>query len=348
MNKRLLFPILLILLLAGCGPKRASVSPGFYYWKTKFRLSPYEQQRLQDAGTQDLYVRFFDVDWDPAANDPAPQATVRFPQEGAKVPFRITPVVFITNRTLLHLADTGVAHTTAANISRLLAHLCRQGGLDDQKIKEVQLDCDWTAQTKDIYFALLRGLRNEPFFHGKKLSATIRLHQVKFSDKSGIPPVDKGLLMVYNMGDLQQPGEHNSILDVSEAKKYLGHLEGYPLKLDIALPLFSWCLLFEAGKFAGILRELDPDALKNNPAFIQQGPNSYRCAKDTVFMDYIFKRHVVVRTESAQLQNILDIARYTAPRLKNDSLHVLLYHADSLTLSKFTNENLEKIFAAFR
>lgn len=347
MKKHLYF-LFFVFAIAACGKQRGQVTPGFYYWKTKFQLSPYEEERLRATNTQDLYVRFFDVDWEESMGDATPLAIVRFPQDGAPAGYRITPVVFITNRTLQHLSDTGVSSIIAANIGRLLAHLSKQAKLDETKISEVQIDCDWTTQTRETYFALLEKLKQQPFFSGKKISATIRMHQIKFPEKSGVPPVDKGLLMVYNMGNTQESGEHNSILDLAEAKKYLSHLEGYPLRLDVALPLFSWCLLFEEGRFAGILRDLDPDALKDNPIFVEQGPNTYRCVKDTIWNDYIFKRHVVVRTEKPPFKDILEIARYTSSRLKNDSLHVLLYHADSLTLSKFTNEELEKIFAAYR
>ena len=66
------------------------------------------------------------------------------------------------------------------------------------------------------------------------LSATIRLHQLKFIGESGIPPVDKGLLMCYNMGDLHRLRISNSILETAELKKYIKQLSVYPLKLDVA------------------------------------------------------------------------------------------------------------------
>lgn len=346
--KNIIFLSFALLLLFGCGKRREAVTPGFYYWKTKFELSDYETQRIKATGARDIYLRLFDVDWDEPSGDAAPMAIVRFPQGGAATEWNITPVIFITNRTLYHLEDSSVAAIIAANIGRLTAHLCKQGKLDTSKITEIQIDCDWTTETRSVYFALLERLKTQPFFRGKKLSATIRMHQIKYLDRSGVPPVDKGLLMVYNMGDTQEPGEHNSILDIAEAKKYLQHLEGYPLSLDVALPLFSWCLLFEEGRFVGILRELDPDALKDNPIFVPQGENSYRCVKDTVWNDYIFKRHVVVRTEKPSFKDILEIARFTSDRIKNDSIHVLLYHADSMILSKFSDEELEKLFTAYR
>lgn len=45
--------------------------------------------------------------------------------------------------------------------------------------------------------------------------------------------------MCYNTGDIDSPGESNSILDLEDAKKYLqGKHRAYPLPLDVALPVF--------------------------------------------------------------------------------------------------------------
>ena len=34
----------------------------FYYWKTQYSISPYEQNYLDSLNVEKLYVRFFDVD----------------------------------------------------------------------------------------------------------------------------------------------------------------------------------------------------------------------------------------------------------------------------------------------
>ncbi len=75
------------------------------------------------------------------------------------------------------------------------------------------------------------------------LSATIRLHQVKYFETTGVPPVKSGMLMFYNTGDLENPSEENSILNIETAELYLSGLEDYPMQLDIVLPLFSWAVV---------------------------------------------------------------------------------------------------------
>jgi hypothetical protein len=100
--------------------------------------------------------------------------------------------VFITQEPLKSGAES--LTDLATNISTLLSAIAADSNL--QLSAEVQIDCDWTAATRDNYFALLKKLKQQPFFQKKTLSTTIRLHQVKFVSQTDVPPADKGLLML--------------------------------------------------------------------------------------------------------------------------------------------------------
>jgi hypothetical protein len=92
-----------------------------------------------------------------------------------------------------------------------------------------------------------------------RLSATIRLHQYKFPDRTGVPPADRGLLMFYNTGDIHDPDEPNSIFQPAAAEKYLhGAPPRYPLPLDVALPVFSWTLIYRDGDLWKIVPGVEP------------------------------------------------------------------------------------------
>ena len=69
-----------------------------------------------------------------------------------------------------------------------------------------------------------------------KLSTTIRLHQLSMP----APPVDYGVLMVYNTGDPQNFAERNPILDIRDVQPYMRYLPDYPLPLAAAYPVYSW------------------------------------------------------------------------------------------------------------
>ena len=88
------------------------------------------------------------------------------------------------------------------------------------KFKELQIDCDWTESTRDKYFHLLSTLRNELERNKQIISATIRLHQVKYAAITGIPPVHRGMLMYYNMGKINAT-DNNSVYDKKIAEKYI-------------------------------------------------------------------------------------------------------------------------------
>src|ERR1019366_1414323 len=129
--------------------------------------------------------------------------------------------------------------------------------------------CDWTAATRATYFQLLKVARsrlNEAGFASAKISATIRLFQCKYMAKTGVPPVDKGLLMCYNMGNLTHPGTGNSILETTELKKYIASVTTYPLPLDVALPIFDWKVLFHEGSYAGLVKDLPDSLLQRCPS----------------------------------------------------------------------------------
>ena len=71
---------------------------------------------------------------------------------------------------------------------------------DIENVKEIQIDCDWTASTQEAYFEFLHYLKEKAKDKQIQLSATIRLHQLSMTP----PPVDRGILMMYNTGDVKQ------------------------------------------------------------------------------------------------------------------------------------------------
>lgn len=290
-----------------------------------------------------VYLRLFDVDTDPRATDAYPVGLVRMKRQ-ADTLLQYVPVIFITQRTLHKLSPQrmqGLAH----KIANLTEATCRDAGIEPH---EVQIDCDWTAGTREKYFHLLSALKKEPFLAGKTLSCTIRLYQVKYTTSSGIPPVDRGALMCYNVGNLKKPGTQNSILDAELAEKYLSHMDTYPLSLDIALPLFSWSLLFRGGQFAGILRDVDVADIESSKLFGETEDRRYRSLYDTNWMGQSFAKGDMIRYETSEPLEILSVAKYTSQHVHNDSLRVIFFSCDSLTLSKHSVHDLEKVLDCYR
>ncbi len=346
---RLFRPGVLLIIAAGiasCADRRrhAEVTPAFYFWKTRYALTGAASSALRSTGARKLYVRFCDVDWSGAEGKILPRAPLEFAQP-TDTGLAYVPVVFITARTLAHLPDSPAIESLAQNIVRLVSRMCEDASI---RPREVQLDCDWTSTRKETYFALLRAVKRQAFLKGKILSATIRLHQVKYVGKSGVPPADRGMLMCYNMGNTRKPGAHNSILDADLAEDYLNDIDSYPLPLDVALPLFRWCVLFRDEKLVGILRDVPPEEAAEVSFLRKEEGPLYRCTADALWHGYSFKTGDALRTEIVEAADVRRIARYAARRIRNRDLTVALYHLDPVTCSKYSRDELEDFFAACR
>ncbi|WP_127129279.1 hypothetical protein [Pseudoflavitalea rhizosphaerae] len=336
---------LLAIVAAGCNGSQQhhSVTPAFYFWKSQAVLNTKEQTALQMAGK--LYVKFFDVAWNAPQQAAIPTAKVQFGDSTRRLlssgKIELVPTVFITNETMMML-DSNAVISTAVQIAGLIESI-RATELSSVPVKEIQIDCDWTATTRDRYFLLLRKLKEHPGFQGKQLSATIRLYQCKYKLKSGVPPVDRGLLMCYNMGNLKNPLTRNSILDPEEMGKYTSNLHEYPLDLDVALPIFNWKVLFRKNEYAGLIQNLPTENLDSKLLTNREG-NLYRLLKDTVLLGYDLHKDDLIRQEDSNFGDILRSARILKEKIRNEKLTLSLYHLDSITLDNYSTHEIQTIF----
>ena len=331
--------LILVLLFSSCSEntKPRQIIPSFYYWKSTLNLSNFEKQKLDSLKAKTIYLKFFDVAWDEAASKPVPVAKLKATREKLQGDIKIIPVVFITNECIQKI-DSSQIKQLAENIHNLILEIKLATNFDS--IPEIQIDCDWTQATKEKYFLLLNNIKvkNQKL----KLSATIRLHQIKFLSKTGVPPVDRGLLMCYNMGNLKNPATKNSILETEELKKYIGNLFTYPLPLDVAFPLFDWKVLYHNNMYTGLIQGL-PDTAFSNSCCIKTG-NRYQVLKDTLLLGYDLHKGDFLRDEQSNIKEILAAANEIGKHIKNTQLRVSLYHLDSVILTKYKTHDLESIY----
>jgi hypothetical protein len=245
--------------LPACGGDRAPTPPkppahrAFYYWRTTFALAPAERAALTDLHVDTLYLRMFDVGW--ADGAPTILGPLTIPADAAPTPgVAIVPTVYLTNELFKQLPAAGVPALAALVVREVAARTAQLGGAP----RELQLDCDWTDTTRARYFAFLAALRGE-VAAGTALSATIRLHQIKYRERTGVPPVDRGMLMFYNMGKFSADPEARAIFDERAAARYLARLRDYPLPLDGALPIWSWVIHLRDDAVEGLMQSTDPD-----------------------------------------------------------------------------------------
>ena len=248
--------LIAFLLLLSCGSsEQKHVSLNFYHWKSGFEIDSLESNFLNQVKSQKIYLRAFDVDWNATTQKAVPLAEMHV-KRTSLLSIELVPVIFITNRTMIHISYDKIAGLGDRIIKKIRAIWKQANWASPQK---VQLDCDWSSKSRRNYFHLLDYLKKK---YKLKISTTIRLHQYKYPTQTGVPPVDQGVLMIYNMGDVRDASETNSILNLKAASAYLNHGAAYPLSLQVALPLFSWGVLQRQGKVIRLLPEIDPNALK--------------------------------------------------------------------------------------
>ena len=182
---------------------------------------------------------------------------------------------------------------------------------------------------------------------GKKLSVTIRLHQVKYFQRTGVPPADCGMLMFYNIGSLESINTTNSIFSTDAAKQYLANFDKYPMHLDVVLPAFSWGVVFRNNRFAGIINDLDKLKIASSEKFKEIAPGRFECFSETIISSFRFKVKDIIRLEITDPGVTLTSARLIADKLKGNRLTVALYNLNKELIKKYDTENINNIIDCF-
>ncbi|ACU57814.1 hypothetical protein [Chitinophaga pinensis] len=334
-HSKVLLLLLVFLVLNACTSKRTPPEHAFYYWKSDYTLiyDRYPSSDPQDSlrrtfGASHVYLHLFDVDWSENLSMPIPKAAFRGIYEVSQfIRDGYTPVVFITNRTFERMLDSScalLARRVADKINQLssnIKHTHDSVVPQEKQRPEIQIDCDWTAGTKDKYFHFLKEIRQ--LFPDYTLSATIRLYPYKYPDKTGIPPVDRGMLMCYNLGNIKDVSTINSIFDVNTLKQYLSG-DDYPLPLDIAFPVFGWYAWFRGNEFKGIVHD-GPEFIEDTSSFAAIDKQRYRIKTDTVLGENYYRAGDILRMEypdTATLQTAITLVEEKIPDYKR----IAFYH----------------------
>lgn len=244
-----LLPLLLIVLSSCNSRESLNDENAVYYWRTEWRLDSLERSFLSRYDVRRVYCRYFDVVIDDTDDsDPHPNATISF-VDSVPSDLEIIPTVYITEA-CMHRRHEGLA----AKVVRRLVQMNETH--DVVGVKEIQMDCDYTVQSRQLYYDFLADVRRIAADHGLRLSTTIRLHQLSMP----VPPVDYGVLMIYNTGDPRRFEERNPILDLRDVQPYLRYLDDYQLPLAAAYPVYEWVRTISG---VHITHEVEADEILN-------------------------------------------------------------------------------------
>ena len=319
---------------------------GVYYWKTVLELGPDDYDFMDRHGIGRIYLRMFDVTAENCVScttfeKVAPNASLRVSPDDYRVTdvlnsMLVVPVVYITLDALK--AVKGNEGQLAGLIVERVRRMCSYNEWTD--VEGLQLDCDWTASTEQSFFSLCDSARLQIAQKGLPwtLSSTIRLHQLA----RRVPPVDYGVLMVYNTGNFSDPDVQNSIISINDVQQYLGHLDSYPLHLDVAYPTYSWQLLFRKRQFLGLLNGVD---VADTACFASLDKNSHRALCDVMHKGKIICKGDIVRTEESAPCEVWAVKEAIERRMSKQRHSNIIYHLDQQNLSKYTADEIDKLYS---
>jgi len=335
----------LLIVFSGCSKKPVhKVQGAFYYWRGNFSLTKSDINYLKASDVKKLYIRFFDVDWNSIQNIPTPIGDVNILTDSLQN-IEIIPVIFITNRTLVNISDTSIKYL-ADNIVKKISDNLRLFKMT--YTKEIQLDCDWTKETRNKYFHLIQFMQEIANDKNIYITATIRLHQIKYFNVTGVPPVKRGMLMFYNMSPVSNIKTKNSIFDKGVAEKYLTNFDKYPLPLDVVLPAFSWGALYRRDKLIALINDLTNEKLSTDTDFQKLDKTHFMVLKDKLFEGQFIKKFDSIRIEEISPEITKLSAEIIAPLIRNDSLTVAIYHLNEELEKNYETKNIQNIFSVFR
>ena len=341
--------ILFLFILPSCQKETPPkiIQPAFYHWQTQLKIDSTEASYLEKLQTKRLYVKFFDVDWDANQQQAIPKASLQILKSDArysKLKIDIIPTIFITNQTFKQLSNEASDELSARIWDKI------QRLMPNTNFKEIQFDCDWTLSTRIAYFDFLNQFKKQ-IPATTKLSATIRLHQYRYPEKTGVPDVDRGMLMFYNMGDLGDRNEPNSILNLEKARPYLNNSK-YPIPLDIALPIFQWGVLFREGKMIKLINGLGDKRLIDSSYYKalplvhhDHETHHYKLKKSTYLDGYYLYKGDKIRLESVSVDQLIKASERLKNVINSDTTHLSFYHLDTPILEKYDYGVFEKCAA---
>lgn len=314
--------LLIVAMLTSCDRPRPAIVRSFYYWKNDLRQGDLDTAFLRRQVIRRLYVRCLDVDWT-VGRGAVPVAEPRIEPGAVPIFIGIVPVVYIVNSVFLQVQTEQEAEALAEKIAGKWIAFTRDSTLRFER--ELQIDCDWSGKTRDAYFIFLQKLKQK--MAGATLSVTIRLHQYKNRGQTGIPPADRGMLMLYNILPVRHYQVENSIFDISEIDKYLDGEPPYPLSLDCVLPLFSWGVVYRNEKFVVLLNNMRQNDL-DYPAFLKKNAYFWKVVRDTVYGRTYLRYGDEIKLETVEPDALHAMTRRLRSVITADTAHLAFYHFD--------------------
>ena len=325
---------------------KTEVTRGFYAWQSHYDIDEVKNQKLfQSFAGERLYLKMFEVTYDERWGAiPVSKTNMKLHNEFMSNA-ELVPCVFIENE-VLSKSNSIQLNELADNILFLVDKFIKEDLFDssatNNNYTEIQLDCDWSKGNQDSYFELIKLIKEKS---QKTVSCTMRLYPYKFRHQMGTPPVDRIMLLCYNLLNPTKNTDKNSILEIEELKKYIDFDTPYPVPVDVALPAYSSGYRFDQQRFAGIFHAVPENfeeiavATKDNLHFIVK--------EDTSINHKYFRKGEKIKIERISESVLLEAAELISNHINQSEMNVVIYHLDHEELNQYNHEILDSVFTIF-
>lgn len=292
--------------------KQPTIKHSYYHWAQTYKN---DTELINSHAPHQLYIKLLDIGY-------RQKITINPTRLKEKPLTPVTPVVFLDNNAL--------KHTSLTRLYQLI-----QQYIPPATYQRLQMDCDWSLTTRQKYFDLLKRLTPDY----PDLSVTLRLHQIKYFHKTGVPPVKRAVLMYYNMSDIRDVNINNYVLDHATGKRYFVNFAQYPLALDLALPLYQQIRVIRQHKLVLLL----PNATLQQAKLQQHSKRRY-----TVITSHYYQGHYLYKNDELIIDSVtpqqLSTVTHDLSRLMNPNEVIFYKFSDAKRFSPHTIDAIVRQF----
>lgn len=338
--------LVLIVFTVSCSHK-TEVTRGFYAWQSHYDVDDVTNQKLfQSFAGERLYLKMFEVTYDEKAGAiPVSKTNVKLHDEFMSTA-ELVPCVFIENDVLSKINSlqlNELADNIIFLVDKYINEELFESTASNKIYNEIQLDCDWSKGNQEIYFDLIKLIKEKS---QKTVSCTMRLYPYKYRDQMGTPPVDRIMLLCYNLLNPTKNTDKNSILEIEELKKYIDFETPYPVPVDVGLPAYSSGYRFDQQRFSGVFHAV-PKGFENI-ALATKDKLHFIVKKDTTINNKFFQKGEKIKIERVSESDLLEAAQLVSNHLKQSKMNVVIYHLDHEELNQYNHEVLDSVFNIFK
>lgn len=326
--------IVCVLLFTSCNKSAEEQSQtvlSYYYWRTNFALDEIETTSMKELNIAKLYIRYFDIAL--RGEQVIPISPVMY-KHAVPISIEVVPVVYIKNEVMLQ--ERLNMKELAAHIVGFIQQVNAKNNIVNQ---EIQLDCDWSLNSKEHFFSLIDELKQLTDW---KISSTIRLHQIKYASKTGIPNVDHGVLMYYNIGRIATDSL-NSIYNKAIAKKYIGALDEYPLRLNYALPIYAWAVHIRGNQVLKLISRVREKDIEGIAGIRKIENNRFLVEKSDQYLGQLFEKGDEIKIETTTDDQLKEMISDLYKATKKRPEEIILYDLNSKNINAYDKEIFKEL-----